>query len=381
MATINQLTGALTPLTLAMDDLIPVYDVSETYPNRLTKKMTVGELLSATTNWGINVKSFGAKGDGITDDTEALTAFMGAIKGKTGVIPEGTYIYTSPLLIDADNTNLVGLSQPGIGDAPTTGPCLSYSGTGTALSFKKGDGSTFLNNVGLSNIRLNLAANTALGLNVYMVTNSAFRNIAIYGSSGAGKGLGVYGGVNNLFEFIDVTGSAGQTDHALYLQNGLEYTNGYLNSPPTTTTFRKCYFHYCYYGANVGGAFVNFDDCIFESNTIGVRLDAPHIKFSNCWWENNYSFVAYATSATWAVFDKCYLNEYANQCFLSGGSVPTLIFKESVFVSAHVSPLLLDSNFLNAVLRFDNCVFPTGIASGGAAAFTVSTALDSYLLN
>lgn len=59
----------------------------------------------------INVKDFGAKGDGITDDTEAIQAAVnyGCTNGKSIFVPSGIYIISSPIII-YKNTSIFGAS-------------------------------------------------------------------------------------------------------------------------------------------------------------------------------------------------------------------------------------------------------------------------------
>lgn len=61
----------------------------------------------------INVKAFGAKGDGITDDTDALQAAImaGAAAKTTVIVPSGTYMVSSPIVIPAGE----GLTVAGAG--------------------------------------------------------------------------------------------------------------------------------------------------------------------------------------------------------------------------------------------------------------------------
>jgi hypothetical protein len=60
----------------------------------------------------ISVKSFGATGDGVTDDTAAIQA---ACKAKTGLFyfPQGTYVISKTILIDMAETGRLGLLGSG----------------------------------------------------------------------------------------------------------------------------------------------------------------------------------------------------------------------------------------------------------------------------
>ena len=82
----------------------------------------------------IDVKNYGAKGDGETDDT---TSIQNAINGattnniKTIIFPTGSYVVTAPLTISQSNLILKGLSDAElkyVGDG-TTGNIIEISGT------------------------------------------------------------------------------------------------------------------------------------------------------------------------------------------------------------------------------------------------------------
>ena len=59
---------------------------------------------------GFDVRAYGAKGDGVTDDTAAIQAGLTAAAGNVAVIPAGTYILSSALTVP-NNTTLVGAGK------------------------------------------------------------------------------------------------------------------------------------------------------------------------------------------------------------------------------------------------------------------------------
>lgn len=61
----------------------------------------------------INVKSFGAKGDGFVDDTSSIQNtidFVVSLGGGTVFIPSGRYYITSPLMVTSSDINIKGVS-------------------------------------------------------------------------------------------------------------------------------------------------------------------------------------------------------------------------------------------------------------------------------
>lgn len=53
----------------------------------------------------VNVKSFGAKGDGVTDDTVAIQNALNS--GRYVILPSGTYLITNILYVPS-NTKVIG---------------------------------------------------------------------------------------------------------------------------------------------------------------------------------------------------------------------------------------------------------------------------------
>src|SRR4030095_11683 len=95
----------------------------------------------------INVKDhpFGAKGDGLSDDTAAIQRAIVAAAGRPILVPSGTYVITSSLTHRTTTTDAPGLQLSGAGMMQTVfdnrvpgGPLLSIDGSVTAGTFQKG---------------------------------------------------------------------------------------------------------------------------------------------------------------------------------------------------------------------------------------------------
>jgi hypothetical protein len=67
----------------------------------------VATTLQAKLRQTISAKDFGVVGNGVTDDTATLQAFLNAAQGKTGFLNSGTYVVNDTLIIKS-NTTLVG---------------------------------------------------------------------------------------------------------------------------------------------------------------------------------------------------------------------------------------------------------------------------------
>lgn len=80
------------------------------------------------TDGSLQVKWFGAKGDGSTDDTTPFQHAIAAVSASGGVIfvPAGTFLITSTLTISASNVRLIGVDRGGTHD---TNPVLGAAST------------------------------------------------------------------------------------------------------------------------------------------------------------------------------------------------------------------------------------------------------------
>jgi hypothetical protein len=88
--------------------------------------------VAAKLSEAISVKDFGAKGDGITDDTSAITAalvYAAAQSGGSVLFPAGTYLISQTLTNNANNIALVGAGRTAsiIKNSSTTGDAITMA--------------------------------------------------------------------------------------------------------------------------------------------------------------------------------------------------------------------------------------------------------------
>lgn len=133
----------------------------------------------------INVKDYGAKGDGSTDDTTAIVNAIAAVPAAGGVVyfPVGVYMVDSDSLSigDGDNTNISTIQGIAlIGEAyspyvPTKGVTIKARSSGTNLLLIKG----FINGVRIENILFDCDEICTVGLKIFSCSNSSFKNFGV----------------------------------------------------------------------------------------------------------------------------------------------------------------------------------------------------------
>lgn len=70
-------------------------------------------LLCSPLLWATNVKDFGAKGDGVTDDTEAILHAVASVKDGSLTFPAGRYRITRPIFVDLSASGPLEISGSG----------------------------------------------------------------------------------------------------------------------------------------------------------------------------------------------------------------------------------------------------------------------------
>lgn len=122
-------------------------------------------------NTVVNVKNFGAVGDGVTNDTAAFTASMtfAAANGNQYVyVPAGTYVISSTISVPSQ-----------CGFFGTGGSVISFTGAG--VCFSCGDAISKSNKIAIRDIRINLIAITSTAIKLDNCTDSELKDLYIEG--------------------------------------------------------------------------------------------------------------------------------------------------------------------------------------------------------
>jgi hypothetical protein len=128
-----------TPLPAAKSDIVPVSDPTRQWSASDGNFVfqALGDIRSAIGNQAVNVLSFGATGNGSTDDTAAIQAAINATSGRTLYFPKGIYKVTSTLFITDRCHHLVGDFGNRNADGGTE---ISFTGTGPCIQIGTDNG-------------------------------------------------------------------------------------------------------------------------------------------------------------------------------------------------------------------------------------------------
>jgi hypothetical protein len=198
----------------------------------------------------VTPQKFDAVGDGVADDTAALTAFFAAatVNGGYGEIPAGTYRFTTPLTITADTDNWV---IRGAGSQVVT---LLYDGASTTADIlTMGNGTAEIGLVGLKGftLRSDTVMTAGIGLHLRKLVRSAIHDVVIDGQDGNG----------NLWHGIRFNGldSVYWDDFQVRAQKDGVQVNGLVGAQPKADLHISNYkIASCDVGIRFGGAFGGF---------------------------------------------------------------------------------------------------------------------------
>jgi hypothetical protein len=218
---ISELPVASLPLTGA--ELAPIVQ------GNITKKATVNSLGPT-----VNVKAYGATGDGVTDDTAAVQAACTAANGV--FFPSGTYKVTSPITLKSNNM-VFGEGASSV---------ILYTGTATsqgALYANSGSASTYVENLVVQNLKiLGTVATAGFSEFIHLISFSGVRNCLIDNCEVVGfRGDGIYIGSGDVALqerhnidvtisncFIDGVNNDNRNGISVIDGNGVAIENNYL---------------------------------------------------------------------------------------------------------------------------------------------------------
>ena len=315
--------------------------INHTIFNDLSSKVEDSvEKISILLTDKVNVLSFGAKGDGVTDDTNSIQDAINFVHNvenlKYVFIPRGTYMISKPLIIPV-GVSLIG-GEGLTGEYNTTivknsNSNVISSGYSTIdktgkVSFEVDSILTFIDDfpVGYTTGKLNNGAGKSIIKNLYLKSN-AYSTYGIFTAN-----------LNNIeFENIKITNvNTAFKSNLLWMasfknimfQNifrGFDIDYG-IDGWNTTINMYKCYVHSC---EEIGYKFkkiasVHMDTCVYE--------------------ESSGSFI-YAEDRTRITLT----NPHTEQCGYRNKTGGTA-FKDNSFISLSDSSLTINGGFL----QFDN---------------------------
>ncbi len=239
----------------------------------------------------VDVRDFGATGDGATDDTSFIQAALDAVPANGGIVyfPNGTYKVTSVLTVSKPCTRLLG---PGRRQRiATLAPVIiNYTGTGNVINITGNQGFV------CEFLHFNYPAQSGTVINASNVASGFVRGCHFVGTSKNGKAIDINDGSGWSFYDVDIE----YFDIGIDLQqnNGDSLlSNVSVSLCNTGTRIGKL-------GSTVGVAMYGLD---YELNAIGIDLlNAHSIHIGGSYFEQD-------------------TNSFILRCSGDAGSVPTNI--------------------------------------------------------
>lgn len=219
----------------------------------------------------VSVIDFGAVGDGVADDTDALQAALDAAAGGEVFVPEGVYLITDTLKIDS-NTRLYGVGESS--RIKTVLDIVMLEGLDPALIY-----SPIIENLAFDN---QFPVSTVVHSTVAATTTSGSPTVAVASLSGLTKSMRVTGANIPAGAVIRYVSRIGGTDITLSNAIGTTPVNATASGATTLTlSYRQGQTNFHVYLKNsIRAQFYNvtfntaFDDTEYApANHAGIWLD------------------------------------------------------------------------------------------------------------
>jgi hypothetical protein len=261
----------------------------------------------------LNAKNFGAKGDGITDDTAAIQSWLSALasQGGTGFVPSGCYLISQALIQTIAGT---AISIKGAGAGNTV---LSFVGTtnGMMLTLKQKSGSWGSVRVSDLDIVRSATSPVLYGTGLSIVVDPT-ANSLYYGNSG----------LSDIFVRGPTQASGWLTGIVLENLTCFELRNVNIQAPGASSAGPDVGLSIAAPSANLFAVSIALTDCIIQGYSTGLNVYGyvQGVTVSGCtiignWWGINWGGITPAVSYT---------------------ATTTTVAGSPIIVSANVAPLL-----------------------------------------
>jgi hypothetical protein len=180
----------------------------------------------------VNVKDYGATGDGVTNDSTAIQSALNALPATGGTVyfPAGTYIINTGLTSSLNSITLAGAGNRGQDTTVAFGATrLHYTGSGDAFVFNSAATGTLFGGPVIRDLHLSGTAAGACGIRIKRSNNWILENVSVsnftagvaFVSDGTGN-VNQYGTLDNFQAARCLNGMD------LILNNGLRLIGGYV---------------------------------------------------------------------------------------------------------------------------------------------------------
>lgn len=243
---------------------------------------------------------YGAKGDGVVNDTFAVQKAIDSNAGGTVIFPVGVYKITSTLTNIANNTKLLGLGSGKLYETDAF-----YTRSATVLYFPTNctNGISYTSTYGVGQTNnytdienITIDGNSSLDTGIKMNGTHRLRGVTITGCNQ--QGLLFYAKYNGANQGTMVNSIAVDDCSFIYNRDGNGLTVDSQDAPGLITPyhFRNCIFRGNNHGAYITAGYLStFESCVFEQNIyegvkiskVGTGQTLNNLIFRDCWWELN----------------------------------------------------------------------------------------------
>ena len=237
----------------------------------------------ALTGW-VDVRAFGAKGDGVADDTAAIQAAIDSIAVGTVYVPPGKFLLKT-IILRNKKVNLRGASSGYDYQDANSASVLKFTGGTKGIAFLPESRSKMEEGAYIADLTID--GNNAIDYGIWMATCGIIERVTVKGT----KVAGIY--LHNLTNQVHILNCSITSNYG----DGI-YVLGHFTTPFTVknSNIRWNQGH----GVNItSGYFYRFQDCVIESNSkyaVWIRkIYSPQGYFGdwglfeNCWFEANNS--------------------------------------------------------------------------------------------